>query len=69
MKQKFTVLNMNCKHCQQRVETMLKALPGATGAKVNLAAKTAVLTAKEPISRETITAILTEAGYQPVFGE
>lgn len=52
---------MSCGHCQMTVENALKAVPGVTEAKVNLAKKEAVVTGSA--SREELVKAVEAADY------
>ena len=53
---------MSCASCVGRVERALKAVPGVTGASVNLATERATITGRADIA-DLVTAV-SEAGYQ-----
>jgi Cu+-exporting ATPase len=57
---------MSCASCVRRVETALKALPGVTDARVNLATATAEADYGEGVTPATLIAALAEAGYPAV---
>lgn len=60
---------MSCGHCSGRVEKALRALPGVQTADVDLAAKTATIESDGSVSKETLTAAVTEAGYDVIKAE
>ncbi|MCD8146619.1 MAG: heavy metal translocating P-type ATPase [Clostridiales bacterium] len=64
MTKTLVVEGMMCAHCQARVEKALAEVPGVTAAVVNLEAKTATVTADESVTDETLTAAVTNAGYE-----
>ncbi len=55
---------MTCASCVGRVERALKAVPGVTGAVVNLATEKASLTTSAPIAREALVKAVEDAGYE-----
>lgn len=57
------VEGMSCASCVGRVEKALKAVPGVTDARVNLAAETATVDYAAPAGPEVLTAALAKAGY------
>ncbi|KFI28289.1 ATPase [Haematobacter missouriensis] len=60
----FDIQGMSCASCVGRVEKALKALPGVTDARVNLAAETATVDFLEgAVSRGEIAAAAAAAGY------
>ncbi|OPY67897.1 MAG: Copper-transporting P-type ATPase [Syntrophorhabdaceae bacterium PtaU1.Bin034] len=62
-----TVLNiqdMTCMHCTMAVEKALKAVPGVTDVKVDLAGKKAVVTGSA--ERSVLAEAVTKAGYEVV---
>ena len=64
VKKEQTVLQvegMMCEHCKARVEKALSSVHGVTSVKVDLAAKTAIVTGT--VEREALVAAVTEAGY------
>jgi Cu+-exporting ATPase len=60
----LAVEGMTCAACTGRVERVLKAQPGVAGAVANLATRRAEVTLWEPVSAETLAAVVTRAGYQ-----
>ena len=60
----LAVEGMTCAACTGRVERVLKAQPGVAGAVANLATRHAEVTLWEPVSAETLAAVVTKAGYQ-----
>ena len=64
MKYVMKVEGMSCGHCSARVEKALSAL-GAE-AKVDLASKTANITALESISKQAMLDAVKDAGYEPM---
>lgn len=66
MKKTIRIEGMSCNHCKAAVEKALDALTGVSGAKVDLAAKTAVIDVDESIADAELTSAVTEAGYEVV---
>jgi copper chaperone CopZ len=58
------VEGMTCNHCKMRAEKALQAVSGVESAKVDLAAKEAVVTGNA--ERATLVKAITEAGYSVV---
>lgn len=54
---------MTCQNCVRHVEEALRALPGVRTVSVDLAAGSASIDARTPLSREALAAALDEAGY------
>ena len=60
------VNGMNCNHCKMAVEKALSSVEGVTAAEVNLAEKQAVITLAADVADEALTAVVAEAGFEPV---
>ena len=60
------VNGMNCNHCKMAVEKALSSVEGVTAAEVNLAEKLAVITLASDVSDEALTAVVADAGFEPV---
>ena len=60
------VNGMNCNHCKMAVEKALSSVEGVTAAEVNLAEKQAVITLSADVADEALTAVVAEAGFEPV---
>ncbi len=60
------VNDMTCEHCQQRVETAAKAVPGVAEARVDLAAGTLTVSGGTP---ETVINAVLDAGYPAALRE
>jgi len=61
------VEGMSCASCAGRVERALAALPGVTGASVNLATRRATIRhMPDTVDRAALEAAIRKAGYQPV---
>ena len=65
----FDVEGMSCASCVGRVERALKAVPGATGADVNLAAESATLHHDGSVAAPAVIAALERAGYPARLSE
>ena len=63
MKVKFTVTGMTCAACSARVEKVTKAVPGVTGAEVNLLAGKMVAEVENESACDMICRAVTDAGY------
>jgi copper chaperone CopZ len=62
MKKTLSIEGMSCKHCVMHVKTALEGVPGVSGAEVDLATKSAVVTG-ELFDDEALKAAVAEAGY------
>ena len=58
------VTGMSCGHCVAAVTRALKAVPGVTAVTVDLAGKSATLEAGTAVTDESLTAAVTDAGFQ-----
>jgi Cu+-exporting ATPase len=65
MNKTIMISGMRCSHCSNRVQQALNAIPGVS-AQVDLASQTAALTLTAPVSDETLTQAVTDAGYEVV---
>ena len=63
MKVKFNVTGMTCAACSARVEKVTKAVPGVTGAEVNLLAGKMVAEVENEAACDLICRAVTDAGY------
>ena len=63
MKVKFNVTGMTCAACSARVEKVTKAVPGVSGAEVNLLAGKMVADVENEAAAELICKAVTDAGY------
>ncbi|CAM5274739.1 heavy metal translocating P-type ATPase [Frigidibacter albus] len=59
----FSVTGMSCASCAGRAERALAAVPGVTGAAINLAANSARVSFDAPASPAALAAALKKAGY------
>ena len=60
----ITVEGMMCEHCKAHVERALLGVKGVRSASADLAAKTATVVAKASVSKESLVAAITAAGYR-----
>ena len=60
----MTIEGMMCGHCTGRVQKALEAVEGVSAVTMSLEEKTATVEMREEISDETLTAVVTEAGYE-----
>lgn len=60
-----SIEGMTCEHCKSRVESRLNELAGVS-ARVNLKAKTAIVSMEKEISDEKIRETIEKAGYTVV---
>ncbi|MBN9480136.1 MAG: copper-translocating P-type ATPase [Bordetella sp.] len=63
------VLGMSCASCVGRVEKAIRAVPGVTQAKVNLAAERAQVSLSAQGSAAAVAAAIKSAGYEPMEEE
>ncbi|MDL2272394.1 heavy metal translocating P-type ATPase [Desulfovibrio sp. OttesenSCG-928-I05] len=66
MKKIMQINGMNCGHCTSSVEKALRAVPGVTDAKADLASKSATVEAAENVSDDALKAAVTDAGFEVV---
>ncbi len=64
MTRTLTIEGMMCGHCTGRVQKALEAVEGVKSVTMSLEAKTAVVELEGEVSEETLTAAVTEAGYE-----
>ncbi|MBQ8229566.1 MAG: heavy metal translocating P-type ATPase [Clostridia bacterium] len=64
MKKTLKIEGMMCQHCVAHVTKALQGVAGVTAVEVNLKKKTAVIELVEEVKDETLTAAITEAGYE-----
>ncbi|MGO4617872.1 heavy-metal-associated domain-containing protein [Nocardia sp. 2YAB30] len=60
----YTVTGMTCGHCVSSVKTEIGKIDGVTSVDVDLASGAVRVDSTTPISTDTITAAVDEAGYQ-----
>lgn len=61
----YKIDDMNCKHCQIRIEKALKEIRGIKKIKVDLDNKILSLQAKKTIESSLIEKAIIDAGYTP----
>lgn len=66
MKKVLVVEGMACGHCKANVEKVLMGVEGVAEAVVDLEKKEALVTLAQDVSDETLTGVVTEAGYTVV---
>lgn len=64
MQKTLQVEGMMCMHCEARVKAALEAVPGVTSAVADHEKGTATVTLSAPVDDATLTAAVTNAGYQ-----
>ena len=64
METTYRVTGMTCGHCEQAVSTELRALPGVTGVRVDLASGDVTVTSDQPLDAAAVRAAVDEAGYE-----
>jgi len=65
----FQIEGMSCASCVGRVEKTLAAVPGVTGASVNLATETARVSFDDSVNTQVLTTTLSDAGYPAATDE
>lgn len=66
MEKIMTIEGMTCGHCKSRVEKVLGETDGINSAIVDLENKTATINLSSDLSNETLTKIITDAGYEVI---
>lgn len=66
MTRNVIIEGMSCGHCAGAVREELEKIAGVSGVAVDLASKTATITADKDIPDDAIIAAVTEAGYEVV---
>lgn len=64
MRKIMTIEGMMCGHCTGRVQKALEAIEGVSGVVMSLEEKTATVSLAREVSDATLTAAVTEAGYE-----
>ena len=64
MKKTMKIEGMMCQHCVAHVTKALQGVEGVTVVDVNLKKKTATVELSTEVTNETLTAAITEAGYE-----
>ena len=64
MKKELTVEGMMCQNCVKHVTKALEGIEGATGVKVTLEDKKAVVCVPETVTDEMLKAAVVDAGYE-----
>lgn len=62
----IVIEGMNCGHCTSSVDKALRGVSGVSDVKVDLASKTAVVTADSGVSDDALTKVITDAGFDVV---
>lgn len=63
MEKTLKIEGMMCMHCAGRVKKALEAVPGVTGAQVDLDRKQATVTLNDAVSDQALLDAVTAAGY------
>ena len=66
MEKKMKIDGMKCNHCKMSVEKALCAVPGVTGAEVDLEAKTATIRMNEEVNDQILMDAVAGKGFQPL---
>ena len=64
MKKTLKIEGMMCQHCVAHVTKALQSVVGVTAVEVNLKKKTAIVEIQEDVTEETLSAVISEAGYE-----
>lgn len=62
----YTVKGMSCHHCVMRVEKAIRSIPEVDDVKVDLESGKATVTSRAPLSKERVSEVVKEAGYEVV---
>ena len=65
MEKKMKIEGMKCMHCKANVEKALAAVPGVTGAEVNLEEKTAVIRMDAEVADQALIDAVAAKGFLP----
>ncbi len=60
----YLVTGMTCEHCVKAVSDELKALPGVTDVRVDLASGQVTVASDAPLTPGSVAAAVDEAGYE-----
>lgn len=63
MTKTMQIEGMTCGHCTASVEKALRAVPGVTDVKVDLASKSAVVTAEDGVANDVLAAAVDGIGF------
>lgn len=66
MKKTLSIEGMSCGHCTATVEKALRALSGVSDVKVDLASKTAVVTAADTVDESSLVDAVNDTGFEVV---
>lgn len=66
MEKKLLIEGMKCMHCKASVEKALSAVPGVSGAEVDLESKTAVIRTDSDVADQVLMDAVKAKGFQPV---
>ena len=60
----YTVTGMTCSHCVDSVFSGIRAIPGVTDVRVDLAGGAVTVTSDQPVDDTAVAAAVDEAGYE-----
>ena len=63
MKKTVSIEGMSCSHCTMAVKKALSKVDGVTDVEVDLDSGSAVVTMEAEIADDTLSAVVTDAGY------
>ena len=66
MEKKMKIEGMKCIHCKANVEKALAAVPGVTGAEVDLEEKTALIRMETEVADRILMDAVSAKGFQPI---
>ena len=66
MEKKMLIEGMKCMHCKANVEKALSAVPGVSGAEVDLEGKTALIRMETEVADQVLMDAVKAKGFQPV---
>lgn len=66
MEKKLSIEGMTCNHCVGSVDKALRAVPGVTDVKVDLASKSAVVQAGDAVTDAALSDAVNDIGFDVV---
>ncbi len=66
MEKKLSIEGMTCNHCVSSVDKALRAVPGVTEVKVDLASKSAVVQAGDAVTDAALSEAVNDIGFDVV---
>ena len=69
IEKEFTVEEIHCSKCKQRVEESLKSIDGVKKVSADIATGTTIIKSTKPIDNNLIKETLEENGFKAIFDE